>query len=123
MTIAERLTAADLDLVTAQIAEGSAARDSWSRPAAGGFMRPDDAREYWCHLYADGVVSRVARVTAYRDAVGRWTIGDIDVFTTTETRDTIARDDVAAADILAAVSADDRVLVQPGHFDYSRPFA
>jgi hypothetical protein len=123
MTISKRLTAADLELVTTQIAEGSAARDSWSRPAAGGFMRPDDAREYWCHLHADGVVSRVARVTAYRDAVGRWTIGDIDVLTTNETRDTIARDDVAAADILKAVSADDRVLVQPGHFDHSRPFA
>lgn len=112
MTIAERLTAADLDLVTAQIAEGSAARDSWSRPAAGGFMRADDAREYWCHLHADGVVSRVARVTAYRDAVGRWTIGDIDVFTTTETRNTIDRDDVAAADILAAVESDNRTIAR-----------
>jgi hypothetical protein len=112
MTIDQKLTAADRDAICQQIEDGAAALESWSRPAAGGFMRADDAREYWCHLpdHVDSVISRVARVTVYRDAAGRWTIGDIDVFTTTETRDSIDRDNQAAADILAAVSADRRVI-------------
>lgn len=110
MTIDQKLTAADRDMICQQIGDGAAALDSWSRPAAGGFMRADDAREYWCHLPHDGPSWRVARVTVFRDAADRWTIGDIDVFTTTETRETVARDDMAAADILAAVSADRRVI-------------
>ena len=113
MTIREILTAADLDTIAAQIGDGAAPVDSWSRPAAGGYMRPDDAREYFCHL-ASGSSGRrrIARVTVYRDPVGRWTIGDVDTFTA-DTSGSVTRDDDAARDILAAVETDTRQIVRP----------
>ena len=109
MKLSDRLTAADRDAICQQIAEGTAARDCSSMRTAGGYDRDDCSREYFCHL-ADptGQTWRVARVTTYRDAVGRWTIGDVDVFTTAANRATIDRDNDAAADILAAVEADRR---------------
>jgi hypothetical protein len=113
MTIAERLTAADLDAICQQIADGFAARDSSSMRTAGGYDREDCFREYFCHLPdPNGQTWRVARVTTNRDPVGRWTIGDVDIFTTTTNRDTIARDNVAAADILAAVESDNRTIAR-----------
>jgi hypothetical protein len=77
-------------------------------------MRRDDAREYFCHLASswtggDGP-RRVVRVTVYRDAVGRWTIGDVDVFT--HAAQPTTRDDDAAREILAAVEADPRSITR-----------
>lgn len=114
MTTPANLTAADMTAIVEQIADGSAAVDSWGRQAAGGWMRPDDAREYWAHLptTGPGQVQRVARVTVYRDSWWRWTIGDVDVFTTTEAHETARRDDDAAREILAAVAADPRKIVR-----------
>ena len=109
MKLFDRLTTADRDAICQQIADGSAARDSSSMRTAGGYDREDCSREYFCHLPdPTGQTWRVARVTTYRDAVGRWTIGDVDVFTTAANRDTIDRDNIAAADILASVESDPR---------------
>lgn len=116
MTTPDTLTTADLDAIARQISEGGAPFDSWSRQAAGGHMRPDDAREYFCHLASawtgGGGPRRVARVTVYRDPVGRWTIGDVDVFT--HAAEPTPRDNDAARDILAAVEQDDRSIVRQG---------
>lgn len=111
---ADTLTAADFDMIARQIAEGGAAVDSWSTRAAAGNTRHDDAREYFCHLASSwsGAAGprRVARVTVYRDAAGRWTIGDVDVFT--HAAEPTARDNQVAAKILAAVDADPRRIVR-----------
>jgi hypothetical protein len=110
MNAYDTLSPADLDAIVRQIAEGGAPVDSWARQAAGGHMRRDDAREYFCHLPSSwsggNGPRRVARVTVYRDAPGRWTIGDVDVFT--HAADSATRDDDAARKILAAVEADPR---------------
>lgn len=109
MKLSDRLTTADRDAICQQIADGSAARDSSSMRTAGGYDREDCSREYFCHLPDPTRQTwRVARVTTYRDAAGRWTIGDVDVFTTAANRATINRDNIAAADILAAVESDPR---------------
>lgn len=113
MKLSDRLTAADRDAICQQITDGFAARDSSSIRTAGGYDREDCSREYWCHLPdPTGKAWRVARVTTYRDGEGRWTIGDVDVFTTTTNTETIDRDNVEAADILAAVEADPRDVVR-----------
>ncbi len=111
MNAYDTLSPADLDAIVRQIAEGGAPVDSWARQAAGGHMRRDDAREYFCHLAdlwtgGDAGPRRVARVTVYRDAPGRWTIGDVDVFT--HAAESTTRDDDAAREILTAVEADPR---------------
>jgi hypothetical protein len=110
MNAYDTLSPADLDAIVRQIAEGGAPVDSWATQAAGGHMRRDDAREYFCHLASswsgNAGPRRVARVTVYRDAPGRWTIGDVDVFT--HAADSATRDDDAAREILAAVEADPR---------------
>lgn len=109
------LAGTDLDYIVRQIEEGAAAVDSWSRPAAGGFLRPDDAREYWAHLPVDGTTaaSRVARVTVYRTPDGsRWRVADVDIFTETQTHDATRSDDHQAAAIAAAVDADRREIVR-----------
>ena len=107
------LDTADLDTIARQIADGTAPVDSWSNRAVGGYERHDDAREYFCHLASAWTGGngrqRVARVTAYRDAAGRWTIGDVDVFT--HAAEPTPRDNAAAAEILAAVDADPRRIV------------
>jgi hypothetical protein len=109
MKLFDRLTTADRHAICQQIADGSAARDCSSMRTAGGYDREDCAREYFCHLPDPTRQTwRVARVTTYRDAGGRWTIGDVDVFTTPANRATVDRDDDAAAEILAAVESDPR---------------
>lgn len=111
MTTPATLTAADRIAIVDQIASGGAAFDSWSRQAAGGWMRPDDAREYWAHLPDDGAPGswRVARVTVYRTPDGsRWTVGDVDIFTAAPRQPPAVRDDDAAREITAAVDSDPR---------------
>lgn len=114
MTTHATLTAADIDAIARQIGDGAAALDSWSRQAAGGFMRPDDAREYWAHLPYESSADpwRVARVTVYRDAPGRWRMGDVDVFERRNQPEgvTIAADQ--AGEIIAAAGADNRHIVR-----------
>jgi hypothetical protein len=108
------LAGTDLDYIVRQIGDGTAALDSWSRQAAGGSMRHDDAREYWLHLPVDphAGIMRAARVTVYRDAPGRWTIGDVDVFTAAAAGRHVTDDQ--AAEIVAAVTDDDRTIVRAG---------
>lgn len=118
MAAYDTLTAADRDTIARQIAEGGAPVDSWGRPAAGGSIRPDDAREYFCHLASarTGAAGpmRVVRVTVFRDAVGRWTIGDVDTFTADAGQEPTRRDDDRWGDITAAVEQDDRQIVRQG---------
>lgn len=112
------LSPADVDAIARQIGDGAAALDSWARQAAGGTMRPDDAREYWTHLPDNGQPGswRVARVTVYRSPDGsRWTIGDVDVFRAAPRQPSAVRhDDAAAAAIVAAAAEDDRQIVRQG---------
>jgi GH24 family phage-related lysozyme (muramidase) len=110
-----QLSAADFAAIIDQISEGSAALDSWAQQAAGGFMLRDNAREYWAHLPSTrflGEASRVARVTAYRDPAGRWTIGDVDVYVTTETNTTARADDGQEIEIVSAIESDPRKIVR-----------
>jgi hypothetical protein len=108
------LSADDLDSIARQIGDGAAAVDSWTTRTAGGWNVADGAREYFCHLMASSTTPRrVARVTAYRQADGSWSISDLDVFNMAAGLETIQGDDDGREfDILAAIDSDSRRIVR-----------
>lgn len=106
----------DRDAIVRQIEDGSSPLDSWTTSTAGGWTVADGAREYFIHLPSSWTggsgARRIARVTAYRQPDGSWSIGDVDIFTMSAGLETVRRDDDRAFDILAAIDRDPRRIVR-----------
>lgn len=102
------ITPADVAAIVDQIAAGIAPVDRATDRRCNGEPWPDARREYFCQLPGGHAAPwRVARVTVYREPWGTWRLGDVDVFTATDTA-AIDRGGDAAREILAAVDDDGR---------------
>lgn len=107
----ETLSSLDVQAIAAAIEDGFAAVDSWPATSAGGGRLADNSREYWVSLPGHGP-ARVARVTAWRDPVGRWQLNAVDIYTLSATGVVPAGDmderAAAAGEVAAAVAHDPR---------------